>query len=55
MDIQALRIAVTVAAFILFVGIWLWAFSSRHRARFEEAGRIPLDDDTPGAGCGRRR
>lgn len=45
MDIQTLRIAITVTAFILFVGIWLWAWSARQRPRFEEAARIPFDDD----------
>ena len=54
MDIQVWRVSITVIAFILFVGIWIWAWSARHRARFEEAARIPLDDDMPGTGGGRR-
>ena len=47
MDIQTLRISITVVAFILFVGIWLWAWSARHKARFDEAARIPLEDELP--------
>ena len=30
-----------------FVGIAAWAWSSRQRARFDEAARLPLDDDVP--------
>ena len=52
MDIQVMRISVTVIAFILFVGIWAWAWSARQRTRFEQAARIPLEDDMPGAGGG---
>ena len=55
MDVQIIRISITVIAFVLFVGIWIWAWSARHRARFEQAARIPLEDDLPGAGGGGRR
>ena len=51
MDINIIREAVTVLAFIMFVGIALWAYSGRNIARFAEAARLPLDeDDVPGAG-----
>ena len=45
LDINLLRIAVTVASFAVFVGILVWAASSRNRARFEEASRIPFEED----------
>lgn len=32
---------------VLFLGIAVWAYSSRNRAVFDEAARIPLDDDDP--------
>ena len=35
----------TVIVTILFTGIAVWAWSSKNTARFEEAARIPLDDD----------
>lgn len=35
----------TVIVTILFIGIALWAWSSKNKARFEEAARIPLEDD----------
>ena len=45
MDINTLRIAVTLIAFTAFVSILVWAYSpSRKRALDEEALRI-LEDD----------
>ena len=44
-DINFLRIAVTVVSFAMFVAIVAWAASARNRERFDEAARIPLDDD----------
>jgi cytochrome c oxidase cbb3-type subunit 4 len=35
----------TAILLVLFVGMWVWAFSSRRRARFDEAARMPLEDD----------
>jgi cytochrome c oxidase cbb3-type subunit IV len=35
----------TAILLVLFVGMWVWAFSSRRRARFEEAARMPLEDE----------
>ena len=45
MDINTLRAAVTVVALITFLGIVAWAWSSRRRADFEAAARLPLDED----------
>ena len=46
----------TVLLLILFVGIVLWAFSSRRKQRFDEAARLPLDeeDDVPGRSSGEK-
>jgi cytochrome c oxidase cbb3-type subunit 4 len=44
-DINTLRVAVTVVSFAVFVGILLWAGSGRNRKGFEEAARIPIDDE----------
>ena len=35
----------TVIVTIAFTGIAAWAWSSKNKARFEEAARIPLDED----------
>lgn len=40
---------VTVVFFITFIGIVWWAYGSSRKARFEEDGRIPFEenDDLP--------
>ncbi|MFT3777692.1 MAG: cbb3-type cytochrome c oxidase subunit 3 [Ottowia sp.] len=45
MDINLLRSIVTVAAFAVFIGIVIWAWSRRNQARFEEAARLPFEQD----------
>jgi cytochrome c oxidase cbb3-type subunit IV len=44
MDLELARSIVTVAAFITFLGIVVWAWSGARRARFEAAARLPLED-----------
>jgi cytochrome c oxidase cbb3-type subunit 4 len=48
MDIILLREAMTVASFAAFLGIVWFAVSPRNRQRFEEAARLPLDEDDRG-------
>ncbi|UXY13980.1 cbb3-type cytochrome c oxidase subunit 3 [Chitiniphilus purpureus] len=52
MDLQTLlRALVTVLAFVCFVGICIWAYSSRARKGMDEAAQLPfLDDDKPDSG-----
>ena len=45
MDINLLRSIVTVVALIAFIGIVVGAWSDRNRARFEEAARLPVEQD----------
>jgi cytochrome c oxidase cbb3-type subunit 4 len=45
-DINDLRSLLTVLAFAGFVGIVLWAYSGRAKRAFEEAERLPFDEDT---------
>jgi len=45
MDINILRAFVTIASFILFIGIMAWAWSSRNAQRFEEAAQLPFKQD----------
>ncbi len=35
----------TLLLIILFVGIVVWAYSSKRKSDFDEAARLPLDDD----------
>ncbi len=45
MDITTLRIAATVAAFVTFIGIVVWTWSRRNADGFEEAARLPFEQD----------
>ena len=50
MDVNLLREAVTVLSFATFLGIVWFAASPGNKKRFEEAARVPLDDDEPCTG-----
>jgi cytochrome c oxidase cbb3-type subunit 4 len=45
MDINTLRILMTLVAFATFLGIVWWAYGPSRRERFEQDARIALDDD----------
>lgn len=45
MDINVLRSIFTVVCLCVFVGVAAWAFSRRNKAQFEEAARLPLQED----------
>ena len=47
MDVNALRTLLLVTAVVAFIGIVVWAYSSRRARDFDEAARLPLDDDDP--------
>ena len=51
MDVNDMRILVMLLGLVLFIGIWAWAWSSRRKAAFDEAARLPFLDDEPGAGA----
>lgn len=51
MEINELRSAVTVLSFLIFIGIVWWAYSDRRRQSYEQAARIPLDDDELLSSC----
>jgi len=36
---------VTVVLLVLFVAGWIWAWSPRRKKSFDEAARLPLEDD----------
>jgi len=46
MDFTTVQIAWTVASFLVFVAIMLWACSARAQRGFEQASRLPFDDET---------
>jgi len=45
MDVNDLRIVVTVLSFVAFIGITAWALSRKNGARFAEAAQLPFVDD----------
>jgi len=45
-DINDLRAASTLLAFIAFIGIVWWAYRGRSRKGFEEAAHLPFADDS---------
>ncbi|WP_062536235.1 cbb3-type cytochrome oxidase subunit 3 [Mizugakiibacter sediminis] len=37
--------AITVVLMLTFLGIWVWAWSARHKATFDRLARLPLEGD----------
>ena len=46
MEMGTMRGLVTLALMVAFVAIWAWAWSSRRRKDFDEASRLPLEEDS---------
>lgn len=46
MDMGTVRGLLTLALLIAFVGMVVWAFSKKRKKDFEEAARLPLEDET---------
>ena len=45
MDVTTLRIAATLASFVTFIGIMVWAYSRRNAKDFDEAAHLPFEQD----------
>lgn len=50
MDIELFRSIMTVVLFFAFIGIVMWAWSSRRRDDFETASRVVVNDDDTAQG-----
>ena len=37
----------TLLMFVIFVGIWVWAWSSKRRKAFKDAANLPFADEVP--------
>jgi cytochrome c oxidase cbb3-type subunit 4 len=35
----------TIVVMVVFLSIVIWAYSSKRQVKFDEAARLPLDDD----------
>ncbi|HWH81040.1 MAG TPA: CcoQ/FixQ family Cbb3-type cytochrome c oxidase assembly chaperone [Burkholderiaceae bacterium] len=47
MDLNALRIGVTLLSFAVFIGVVAFAWSRRRQAGFAEAAQLPFVDSRP--------
>ena len=45
MDVGTLMGIITLIFLVVFLGIVAWAYSSRRREDFDEASRLPLNDN----------
>lgn len=45
MDLTFIRGAVLIAIFVGFIGMWIWAWSKKRKPEFDEAARLPLEED----------
>ncbi len=45
MDITTARIVATLVCLATFLGIVAWAWAGRNRSRFDEAARLPFEQD----------
>ncbi|MGB7542871.1 MAG: cbb3-type cytochrome c oxidase subunit 3 [Burkholderiales bacterium] len=53
MDIDVLRSIMTVVSFVTFIGIVVWAWSGKAGRAFEEAARLPFEEDNGAVQRGR--
>ncbi|OIN93151.1 MAG: cbb3-type cytochrome C oxidase subunit 3 [Comamonadaceae bacterium CG1_02_60_18] len=44
-DINSLRSLATVAGLVTFIGIIAWAYARKNAADFEQAARLPFEQD----------
>jgi len=47
MDIGTLRGLGTLLVFVAFIGVVLWAYSSKRKKSFDEAANLPFADEEP--------
>jgi cytochrome c oxidase cbb3-type subunit 4 len=52
-DLNDVRSIVTVASFLVFIGIVWWAYSARRRGAFDEAARSVLEEPDDAVARGR--
>ncbi len=48
MDINTIRIFVTVVSFVAFLGIVAWAYAPSRRDRFERDALLPFEENDGG-------
>jgi cytochrome c oxidase cbb3-type subunit IV len=48
MDLTSAKAWMTVVMLVVFIGIVIWAYSSKRKKQFDEAARSVLEDDAQG-------
>jgi cytochrome c oxidase cbb3-type subunit 4 len=44
MDLNTIRILVTIVSFVVFVGIVIWVWRNRNTKDFKEAANLPFNE-----------
>ena len=47
MEMNFVRGALLIGLIIGFAGIWIWAWSRKRKPEFDQAARMPLEEDVP--------
>ena len=47
MDFTLIQSLWSIVILVTFIGIVIWAYSSKRKAAFDEAARLPFDDEPP--------
>ncbi|MBL8528975.1 MAG: cbb3-type cytochrome c oxidase subunit 3 [Burkholderiales bacterium] len=47
MEFNDIRSAMTVIMFVLFLAIVFWAYSRKRKRDFDEAARLPFEEEEP--------
>ena len=55
MELVTLRSIFTVLVFAAFIGVWIWAWSSKRKQAFDEAANLPFVEDGIPARSGSQR
>lgn len=45
MDLNDLRIVITLMSFAMFIGLVVWTWQRKRLAAFEQAARLPFEDE----------
>jgi cytochrome c oxidase cbb3-type subunit 4 len=45
MDINLIRGAILLILIVSFLGLWVWAWSSKRKGAFTDASMLPLEED----------
>lgn len=45
MDINIVRSITMIVGLVVFIGIMIWAWSAKNKERFDEAAKLPFEQD----------